>query len=172
MLLDSISQYYLGAVTIPPHPEELSASAPLITMRGPVFIHFYAPTTLNIILPSYTVALSVLPLYTPILPGQRSMLTFSWQQTISPRQHNKSGDSRFLSRYHSSDLRASWPWSHAEHCSTWLWIDISLTVTTKVWTTKLNTTRLTGARSEEQSFRAKNGKFVLRVMLKKRPGSP
>lgn len=112
-LLDSISQYYLGAVTIPPSHEELSACASDNNEgdTGSIFIHFYTLTPLNIFLPSYTVAYSVFLLYTATPAGQRSMLTFSWQQTISPREHNMREDSCYLLRYNSSDQRASCPWS-------------------------------------------------------------
>lgn len=44
ILLDSISQYYLEAVTIPPHPQELSACASdnNEAHTGSLSIHVYA----------------------------------------------------------------------------------------------------------------------------------
>lgn len=62
-----------------------SLPVPLITMRQGLhsFLYPYPAEYFSTFLDT----LSNL-LYTPTPAGQESMLTFSWQQTISPRQHN------------------------------------------------------------------------------------
>lgn len=81
------------------------------------------------------------PLCTAALADQRSMLTFSWQQTISQREHNMRRDTCSLPRYDSGDQRASCPWSQTKRGSTWLQINTPLTVAAKTLTTKPKMTK-------------------------------